>query len=231
MSDEVFERIVSELERQDYSGKFSFHFYNEPLIRKDLERLVEKVARRLPRAYRLLYTNGDLLTDERHASLLAAGIDHLIVTSHSGEIVKDRPKQTVQYPQDLVLTSRGGLVQVGSRKELPMARPCWAPTDMLIVTVTGDVVLCCEDATRSMKMGNVMEQSLEALWFSPELVRLRTLLQQGKRGEAGMACARCDNTEFHSPGENYQKIYTKEPRAASARRRGEEKESAYTHDR
>ncbi|HSQ62968.1 MAG TPA: SPASM domain-containing protein [Polyangiaceae bacterium] len=232
MSDEVFERIVSELERQDYSGKFSFHFYNEPLIRKDLERLVEKVARRLPRAYRLLYTNGDLLTDERHASLLAAGLDHILVTSHSGELVKDREKQTVQYPDDLVLTSRAGLVQVGLNRELPMARPCWAPSDMLIVTVTGDVVLCCEDATRAMKMGNVMEKSLAELWFSPDFVRLRTLLQQGKRGEAGRACARCDNMEFHSPGENYQKVFSREQQQpAPARRLTEEKESVLTHDR
>ena len=216
MSDAVFDRLLSELAKRDYAGKFSFHFYNEPLIRKDLERLVEKVARNLPRAYRLLYTNGDLLTDARHRSLLEAGIDRFLVTSHSGDLVPPRDRQTVQYPDDLVLTSRAGLVQVGKRMALPMGRPCWAPTDMLIVTVTGDVVLCCEDATRSMKMGNVMESSLDDLWHSPQFVRIRTLLQEGKRGEAGMGCARCDNTEFHSPGENYQRVFSKEADAVHA---------------
>lgn len=207
MSDQVFDRLLSELARINYHGKFSFHFYNEPLLRKDLERLVEKVAQEIPSAYRLLYTNGDLLTDERYRLLLNAGIDHFLVTSHSGILVPERPKQTVQYPDELVLTSRAGLVNVGVRQPLHN-RPCWAPSDMLIVTITGEIVLCCEDAKRTMRMGNIMNHSIEDLWFSPEFVRLRSLLQNGRRAEAGGACSRCDNAEYYGPGENYQNIFT-----------------------
>ncbi len=130
MSEEVLERALEELCRIEFRGRISYHFYNEPLVRKDLARIVRRVREVLPGAFQLLYSNGDLLTDARHAELLDAGIDHVLVTRHVGGEYAERPQQTVQWARDLVLTNRAGIMKKVARLAQPMRRSCWAPTDM-----------------------------------------------------------------------------------------------------
>src|SRR5947209_6778178 len=76
----LYTRVVSQLGEIEFCGRLSFHFYNEPLMRKDLESLVSIARGTLPFAHLVLYTNGDLLTDARYRGLLDAGIDFFIVT-------------------------------------------------------------------------------------------------------------------------------------------------------
>lgn len=205
MDDVVFERLLDQLAAIDFTGKFSYHFYNEPLLRKDLERLAGRVRTRLPNAYQLLYTNGDFLSDTRYETLRVAGIDHFLVTRHDGDPIPERPQQTVQYPEDLTLTNRGGLMTGVAVLPEPLHQPCFAPFDFLTVTVTGDVVLCCDDAEREHVMGNILSQSLADIWFSPEFMRVRGELRKGNRAGATALCAGCSSTEYFGPGENYQK--------------------------
>ena len=200
MSDSVFERLLAELERIDYAGRLSYHLFSEPLLRRDLERLVKSAAAALPKAKQILYTNGDFLTDDRYRSLIDAGIHHLIVTSHSGRRIPEREHQTVQYPGDLVLANRGGLL---FEKRETLSLPCHAPADRLVVTVTGDVLLCCDDARRTEVMGNITRQPLEEIWFSERFARVRHLLQRGERDRASPICRHCDNREYSNPGADY----------------------------
>jgi len=210
MSEALFDRILDELERIDFRGNLSYHLFNEPLLRRDLETLVAKVAARLPDVFQILFTNGDLLSDKRYASLKNDGIDHFVVTRHSFEPMPERPEQTVQFPSDLILVNRGGLL--GALGET-LTMPCYAPTDMLILTVDGDVLLCCDDAERGHVMGNIAVQDLEEIWFSPRFVSLRRLLQEGNRREASDICRRCNNREYFGPGENDHKHLVKMARA------------------
>lgn len=202
MSDALFDRVLAELERIGFRGNLSYHLFNEPLLRRDLETFVAKVANCLPEVFQLLFTNGDLLSEKRYLSLKMAGIDHFIVTRHGFEPIPERPDQTVQFPSDLVLINRGGFL--GAQKE-PLSMPCYAPSDMLIVTVDGDVLLCCDDAERRHVMGNIGSQDLEEIWFSPHFVRLRRLLQEGNRWKASDICRQCNNQEYFGPGENDHK--------------------------
>ena len=48
MSDAVFERLLAELQRIDYAGRLSYHLFSEPLLRRDLERLVKSASAALP---------------------------------------------------------------------------------------------------------------------------------------------------------------------------------------
>src|SRR5262249_25939782 len=64
MSDAVFERLLPELERIDYAGRPSYRLFGEPLLRRDLERLVKSATAAVPKAKQILYTNGDFLTDD-----------------------------------------------------------------------------------------------------------------------------------------------------------------------
>ena len=198
MSKEVFNRIINELIRINFKGRISFSLYNEPLLHPDLEVLVKELKRRLPETFLLLFTNGNLLSDERYSSLKEAGIEHFLVTRHDFSLIPERPLQSIRYPTDLILTNRGGTI---FKLKEPLNRPCYAPNEMLIVTVTGDVLLCCNNGSRGHVMGNVTETSLEGIWFSKEFIRVRKVLKTGKRGEAASICHVCDNKEFLVPGE------------------------------
>lgn len=204
MSDEIFERLLNELKDINFTGRISYHFYNEPLLRKDLERLVEKTSIQLPNAHQVLFTNGDFLTDERYASLRLAGIECFVVSSHSRTAYPERRFQIVRFPQDLQLTNRGGTM-----RHLPQTTPeiltklCYAPSEMLIVTVTGDIVLCYEDAERKHVMGNILEESLEQVWFSEKFVYIRGLLSRGNRTAASSLCQNCTNQAHIIPGTSH----------------------------
>ena len=192
----LFRRIVAQLSDISFSGRLSFHFYNEPLMRKDLEVLVAIARTALPLAHFVLYTNGDLLTDARYENLLRAGIDFFLVTRHSGQPMKPRLHQRVQFPRDLDLSARAGAV---TSVTAPLQRACHAPSEMLIVTVNGDVVLCHEDARREAILGNLRRSTIRDIWFGDEMERFRRHLVQGRRWESGAVCARCDHRAYPGP--------------------------------
>jgi len=202
MRADVFKRIISQLLRINYAGVISYHFYNEPLIRKDLEELVAYVRLTLPKAFQVLYTNGDGLDRRKYEELLKAGIRHLVVTRHSGQPIEERAAQTVLMHDDLIITNRGGLM---SKLKKPLDQPCFSPDERLIVTVTGDVLLCCNDAGRTQVMGNIYTNDLEQIWYSETFVRARRLLKKGNREEASPICKYCDDTEYFAPGEDHHK--------------------------
>lgn len=201
MSQTVYDRIVAELKRLRFSGRVSFHFYNEPLLRKDLEALVSRLSTDVPAAIPVLYTNGDHLSDERYESLRRAGIRRFIVTRHDFTPIPERTDQLVLTPKDLVITNRGGAFAPSAT--VPLQAACFAPDEMLIVTVGGDVVLCYEDAHRRHVMGNVMERALDEIWYCGEFAAIRSLLRQRRRAEASMLCAGCDNVAHEQPGSSF----------------------------
>lgn len=192
----LFRRIVAQLSEIGFSGRLSFHFYNEPLMRKDLEVLVALARAALPLAYFVLYTNGDLLTDTRYRYLLDAGVDFFLVTRHGGEPMTQRLHQHVKFPRDLELSGRAGAV---FGVTAPLRRACHAPCEMLIATVNGDVVLCHEDARREVVIGNLGRSTIRDIWFGDDMGQFRHHLVRGRRQEAGPVCARCDNRLYPGP--------------------------------
>jgi radical SAM protein with 4Fe4S-binding SPASM domain len=197
MSRDLFSKTIAELAAADFVGRLSFHLYSEPLLRKDLHELVATARRALPRTFLVLLTNGDLLTESRYQQLLDSGIDRFLVTRHDDKPMPERPFQDVQHWTDMTLTSRSGVVV---RQSGPLRRPCYAPSEMLIVTFDGDVLLCHEDGKRQAAIGNLASSSLRDIWFASDAVRRRRLLQEGNREAVGGICARCDLTYYAIAG-------------------------------
>jgi 2-deoxy-scyllo-inosamine dehydrogenase (SAM-dependent) len=193
----LFKKIIGELAAIEFSGRLSFHFFNEPLVRRDLEALVAWARAQLPWAYLVLFTNGDLLDDRRHADLLEAGLDHFLVTRHDFDSYPERPFQFVQLPSNFTLSGRGGTIAHSSE---PLDIACFGPSEMMIVTINGDVVLCHEDAERRHVMGTLAVQSLPEIWFSDRFQAFREPLERGDRGAAGLMCGACDNRLYPVPG-------------------------------
>lgn len=201
MSDEVFERILSELGSIEYDGRISYHFYGEPLLRKDLERLIARSHSALPKAHQVLFTNGDFMTEERYHSLLAAGVEYIVITSHDGKPHPKRPRQILQYTNDLELTNRGGTMkELIKATEDHRQKPCFAPSELIVITVEGDVLACYEDSQRKHPFGNILKNSLIEIWDNPHYVALRETLERGDRLNAMSICAECTNKAHTTPG-------------------------------
>lgn len=201
MPENVLNRALEELQKIDYSERISYHFYNEPLLRTDLARIVKKTKEHLPKAKQILFTNGDLLTDERYKLLIEAGINFFVVTAHDNKVRTERPQQYVQYPKDLVLTNRGGILShLPTVADEILKNPCYAPTEMLIVTATGDIVLCYEDAFRKTNYGNIVDKKIEDIWFNDELVDIRKNLIGGERTKGASICKKCTNKAHTKSG-------------------------------
>jgi len=181
----------------------SFHFYGEPLLHPDLTALVRCVTVHLPNVRQVLYTNGDLLTEELYAELRTSGIKRFIVTSHDNRPISERPDQVVLFPSELNLTNRGGTVEVGNPPSVrqPLAASCFVPSSILIVTVTGEILLCYEDARRTECMGNIVDEHIEDIWFGNRFQRIRNQLAKGDRTAASV-CTLCNNIS-HLNAETY----------------------------
>ncbi len=200
MSDAIFYKLIEELIQMKFSGRISYSLYSEPLLRTDLERLISYVKSKLPDVYQLLFTNGDFLTDERYNSLKKAGINHFLVTRHDFTPIPERPMQTVQFPADLVLNNRGGVI---FKIDKSLHRPCYAPSEMLVVTCEGDILLCCNDGARRTVMGNICRKQLREIWFSKKYDDVRKSLEKGDRFNASQICRYCNSIKFFTPGEDF----------------------------
>ncbi|MFH1345247.1 MAG: radical SAM/SPASM domain-containing protein [Pseudomonadota bacterium] len=197
MSDALFKRIIGMLGEIDFSGRLSFHRFNEPLLRKDLAALVAAARRKIPSAFIVIYTNGDLLSGERYQELIEAGVDNFLVTRHDSDEFPERPFQFVQHPSNFALSGRGGIVSSSAE---PLVLPCYAPSEMMIVRTNGDVVLCHEDARADTVLGSLAHEGLAQVWFSERALKLRKLLRQGDRFAAGGPCTLCDCRLHPLPG-------------------------------
>lgn len=202
MNIEDFQKILYILADAEYSGRISYHFFNEPLLHPQIEEFVKLANEILPESHQVIFTNGDLLTESKYNILRENGIQTIVVTSHGGKIFPLREGQVVQFPEDLNLTNRGGKV-LNESETLYM--PCYAPSTMLIVGVDGDIILCYEDAERTTIFGNIFSQSLKDIWFSPIAVKVRENLEKGNRSVLKV-CSRCDNVTHTTP-----KIYDLHP--------------------
>ena len=210
MSKELFKKILVDLKEENYSGRISFSFYNEPLLVNELEYFASQLKYYLPKTFLLIYTNGSLLTIPKINSLISSGVDYFVVTKHEDEYQKTFSFDEIyrelseevklkyfkyQLYTDLKITNRGGLVEGFDKPIDASALPCSIPMNMLTITNKGTVVPCFEDYHQVHAVGNIMDKSLKELWNSKEYVIFRKKLLLGLRKDYAV-CSKCNRTEM-----------------------------------
>ncbi|MCE7534923.1 radical SAM/SPASM domain-containing protein [Aliivibrio fischeri] len=202
---ELFDIFIFRLNEINYSGRISFHLYNEPLLHKGLEDLVFKLLSKVPSCKPILFTNGDLLTEARYNSLMKSGVSKIVITSHSGKEHPKRPDQIVQFPKELDLTNRGGKLESLPKCTFEhLNSKCYAPSEMFVISITGDVLLCYEDANRNNVLGNIKNKSFKEIYYSERYTNLRNALTRGNRSKAADICKLCTNLAHSKSGRSDQ---------------------------
>jgi len=174
MSEAIFEKALERLKEIRWGGPIGYAHFNEPLLRKDIVRLVRRTKEVLPHSLPRLYTNGDFLTETLTAELVEAGLVNFAVTRH--DLTERRWKEHIvpiaeKFPQHFslevihgkALSNRGGLV-TNPKVLIGKMTDCANPEAALHISHKGNVLLCCCDYFGQNIQGNIMEESLKTIW-------------------------------------------------------------------
>lgn len=193
MSWELFKKIIDELAEINYRGIIRPFFYGDPLVDDRMPEMVNYIKSKIPKAKVYLNTNGVALTIEKYKKLQEAGIDYLMISQYTSEMLpnvkeffeymKTRPasenkaKYRIFKEEELATSNRGGEVEVPTIAERPF---CAYPGHYdLNINFNGDVVLCCNDYHGKMTFGNVKEKRIMDIWRQPHFHKLRKEVRTG----------------------------------------------------
>jgi len=204
MEDSLFNKIVDELGAIDFDGRISYHFYGEPLLDKRLPRFVTYTKKRAPKSSTEIYSNGDFLTLDLFREYLHAGVDTFLITQHDNcmpdnlqhilDNATEAEKQhmVIRFAKDRYMINRSGLIKTLQVITEPIHTPCDWPLTSIVVTMAGNVVLCCNDYYETEVLGNLKSSTLRDIWMSPRFEAFRSALSRGDRTVSPL-CAKCDH--------------------------------------
>ena len=155
-------------------------------------------------------TNGDFLTDKYVQKLFINGLDLLYINLYDGleqiekftKIMKnakiDESKYSFRahYSQKdygLKINNRGGAITwLGfdeSDIESLKGTPCYYPFYKMFIDYNGDVLLCCNDWGKEIRVGNMIKNKLEDVWLGDKIKTVRDKLTVGDRNHS--PCNKC----------------------------------------
>lgn len=196
----VYMRWIERLKELKWKGVVFFHFYNEPLLCKNLEKYVSIAKSELPGCMFNITSNGDLLTEERLISLVNAGVFKFTITHHPPykEAWENRMAGLkAKYPSRIhyhslkgrELSNRGGKVEaniannsysITSSAKTLSEKGCFTTSTGHTTSIDGDYIWCCCDYDKRNCMGNVNSTSILDSWNSKPWKSLRKNVQNGK---------------------------------------------------
>jgi len=213
MNDELFDRIIKNLQQLQYNGSLALYSNNEPFLDDRLESLAQKARNALPDAYIHITTNGTLLTLDKFKKIIPF-LNHMHINSYGNGVKKHKNALRIYeycndnskimgkvsfYETDIkaVRTSRGG--QAPNKKEIKSLSPvkCHLPWVQMVVRPTGEVSLCCNDGLGKYTLGNAGFQTLEEIWQSQAYIGVRRNLMSSRVNLE--LCKHCDSMQHTIP--------------------------------
>lgn len=205
MREEVFDKILDDLAKLNFEGMIAPHMYGEPLTDPRIVEWSRKIKTKLPKAKLKIVTNGDYMTEELYYQLLDAGVDFFNISKHSKTLGKKITALLDKLPEEEknerfnildfwadfggdqeMFNTRAGEVELKVKKVHPIM--CSYVTYPVINTF-GEIVLCCNDYHSEYKFGNVMDRTLDEIWFDPKNVAIRKRIFKGHMDNE--ACKNC----------------------------------------
>lgn len=208
MTVETADSIGKNLSVNNYKGKISFSGFSENFINKKFVDIVNVLRTYLPESLFECNTNGDFVTEEYVKRLYDAGLDILYINLYDGidqiekfnkimlPFDKSKYKYRAHYSQadyGLNLNNRGGSITWLGLDEDSVenlkGKPCYYPFYKMFVDWNGDVIFCSNDWQKEIKVGNMVNETLESVWLGDKLNRERKRLIKGDRSKS--PCNKC----------------------------------------
>lgn len=209
MTDELFEKIASELGELAFSGRVYLNVNNEPLLDKRMPSFIKVLKDKCPSAVICMITNGTLLSAGYLKKLAGAGLNDLTINNYSThyelndnirsilDYVKSHEEQfrsiniTInrRYSKE-VLSTRAGSAPNKRKKNNRVTEPCLYPFTDIVIFPRGGVGICCNDCLEVTDFGNVSTEPLAEIWNNERFQELRLKMKLGR--EHYHFCRECD---------------------------------------
>jgi radical SAM protein with 4Fe4S-binding SPASM domain len=203
-------RLIAErLAAIDYVGKISFSGFGENLLNTNFRGIVEQFAELLPKARLECNTNGDKLSKAVVDQLFKAGLHYLYINLYDGidqiekfeTLLGTSNSEKIKYrlhwedsDHGLILNNRSGNISLTgtdvSEIDRLKGQPCYYPFYKMFVDWNGDVLFCSNDWGREQVVGNIIQDSLDDVWFSKTMKKIRQRLAKGDRTSS--PCNKCN---------------------------------------
>lgn len=208
MDRKLFESVVIQMARIEYSGWLGLFSNNEPLLDPRLSQFAARARSMLPGAKIYIYTNGMLLTKDTFVELMQH-LDYVVINNYTedGTIIPAVHEVLAyvhrhpDYETRVVLAvidkqairdTRGGLAKNRSRCWFLRA-PCALPFKQLVIRPDGKVSLCCQDVLGAFTMGDLAHEEIMAVWRGDRYQEVRAMIEQGRN-----LIPYCSNCDFYS---------------------------------
>ena len=207
---EAFKNLVKDLVKINYTGRFSFSGFCEPLLTKNLDEYIYEIKTNLPKSIIEIVSNGDVLLAKNGNSVLKklfdSGLDTIRISLYDGphqiEIFKKiKEKNSLNDKQfmmrerflksdksfGLTISNRAGSVNLKTDhfelkplKE-PLKSSCYYPFYKVLIDHDGTLLMCSNDWKKEKPLGNILKESLLTIWSNSEFIKVRKNLSQKDR--------------------------------------------------
>lgn len=208
MSDELFDKILDDLVKMKYEGVISLYINNEPFLDKRMPQMLNRVRRRLPKAFILVFTNGTVLTPEI-IDAISGSVDLMYLNNYNDSYDLLPTTKTVQshvehnaelfskmnivvqrrYAKEY-LANRAGTAPNKQESVKIFRSPCILPFTDMTIFPDGKVGLCCNDTLEKTCYGDLNSQSIADIFDGEALAEVREKMKHGRDGYS--FCKHCD---------------------------------------
>lgn len=207
MSEEMFYKIIHELEDLKWTGKLFMCVNNEPLIDNRILKFCEYAKMNISEVVTVLITNGTLLSPDLLDEMIGK-LDQIIINDYSEkyalskthkhiyEYINENPKRfekmdiviNRRYSKE-ILATRAGYAPNKPKKNVEVDCACLYPFTDLIIFPDGQVGMCCNDCNETTGFGDISKELLIDIWRNEKFRKLRMSMMEGR---VYPFCKECD---------------------------------------
>jgi len=206
----AFKNLINDLVTINYTGRFAFSGFCEPLLTKNLHEYISEIKVHLPKTIVEIVSNGDVLLSKNGEKMLTklydSGLDTIRVSLYDGPhqikiFKKLKHKLSLNDKQfmirerfldqdksfGLTISNRAGSVRLKTDyfelkplKE-PLKKSCHYPFYKVLIDHDGTVLMCSNDWKKEKPLGNILNESLLKIWSNSEFIKVRKKLSQKDR--------------------------------------------------
>jgi len=213
ISFDLHKKLCDELAEVSYSGLIIYSGFVEPMLDKNIYRLINYAKTKIPKSRVEMISNGDVLNEKRLKKLYDSGLDRLQISLYDGEeqhrdfikLGKKLNLKNNQYvlrarylPEEqdfgITLSNRGGMLENADHKILPrkekLEKKCFYPSYKFFLDYNGDILMCSHDWGKKNILGNLKKEKFLDIWLSKKSQFARNKLNNGDRSIS--PCNVCD---------------------------------------
>lgn len=213
ISEKLHKKLCDELSELNYSGLIIYSGFVEPMLDKNIYKLIEYAKSKNPKARIEIVSNGDVLNAQRLLKIYNHGLDRMLISLYDGEeqyfkfkkLGEDLNLNDYQYvlrkrylPEEqdfgITLSNRGGMLKNAEYKIAPqkekIKQKCFYPSYKFFLDYNGDVLMCSHDWGKKNVLGNLNNQSFKDIWLSDKYMEARKKLNNSDRSIS--PCNVCD---------------------------------------